>query len=337
MNNEKISIIVPIYNVEKYLNKCIESITSQTYKNIEILLIDDGSTDGSAAICDKYAKMDARIKVIHKQNEGVSLTKNLGIDISTGEYIAFVDGDDYIEKNYCELLYNNITNTDSDVSILAYNVVREDGTQIDGAVAENGLDEDEIIVYEGQDIIKELLKQKTIKNFVCKLYKKTVLSYFPVGVTYEDIVFSFEVLNKARRVVYMNTRCYNYLKRKGSITAIVSEKNLKDFGNAIYDRYKIVDKNYPNLLNYNMYAFLESTIALSIKNVISGRMYNEVNETVEKFIKIIKDFLQKNESEFLLLLNDYQKLCLYLMKYNTELYYQFLKERQRLKVLGEIK
>jgi len=281
--------------------------------------------------------MDARIKVIHKQNEGVSLTKNLGIDISTGEYIAFVDGDDYIEKNYCELLYNNITNTDSDVSILAYNVVREDGTQIDGAVAENGLDEDEIIVYEGQDIIKELLKQKTIKNFVCKLYKKTVLSYFPVGVTYEDIVFSFEVLNKARRVVYMNTRCYNYLKRKGSITAIVSEKNLKDFGNAIYDRYKIVDKNYPNLLNYNMYAFLESTIALSIKNVISGRMYNEVNETVEKFIKIIKDFLQKNESEFLLLLNDYQKLCLYLMKYNTELYYQFLKERQRLKVLGEIK
>lgn len=337
MNKGKISVIVPIYNVESYLSKCIKSIIEQSYKNLEILLIDDGSTDTSGVICDEFAKIDNRIKVVHKPNEGVSLTKNLGIDISTGEYIAFVDGDDSIEQDYCQLLYDHITATGSDISILSYNVVREDGTNIEGAVAENGLAKDEVAIYEGNDIIKELLKQKTIKNFVCKLYKKEVMTYFPVGVNYEDIVFSFEVLNKAKKVVYINSRRYNYLKRKGSITAIVSEKNLKDFGKAIYDRYEIVLKNYPELLDYNMYAFLESTVALSIKNVISGRQYEEVDECVEHFISIIKEYLQKNEERFLLLLNDYQKLCIYLMKYNTELYYLFLKERQRLKVLGEIK
>ena len=334
---EKISVIVPIYNVEIYLDKCIKSIIEQTYKNLEILLIDDGATDNSGAICDKYAALDDRIRVIHKANEGVSLTKNLGIDISTGKYISFVDGDDYIEPEYFELLYNNMIEQDADISILSYNVVREDGSHIEGAVTETDLKNDEIVVYEGQDIIKELLKQKTVKNFVCKLYKKDVMKYFPVGVTYEDIVFSFEVLNAAKKVVYMNTRKYNYLKRRGSITAIVSEKNLNDFAKAMYDRFVAVNKCYPSLLEYNMYAFLESTVALSIKNVISGRQYLGVNEAVERHIEIIKTFVEQNEQSFFELLNDYQKLCVYLMKYNTELYYTFLKERQNLKIQGKIK
>lgn len=334
---EKISVIVPIYNVEKYLDKCIKSIIDQTYKELEILLIDDGSTDNSGNICDKYADLDNRIRVVHKPNEGVSLTKNLGIDISTSKYIAFVDGDDSIELDYFELLYNNIIEKDADISILSYNVVREDGSYIEGAVAENDLEDNEVVVYDGQDIIKELLKQKTIKNFVCKLYKKDVMTYFPVGVNYEDIVFSFEVLNAAKKVVYMNVRKYNYLKRRGSITAIVSEKNLNDFADAIYNRYEVVNKNYPNLSEYNMYAFLESTVALSIKNIISGRQYKSIDEAVERYIDIIKAFAKDNETTFFEILNDYQKLCVYLMKYNTELYYTFLKERQNLKIQGKIK
>jgi len=334
---DKISVIVPIYNVEKYLNKCIESIINQTYSELEILLMDDGATDNSGKICDKYAEIDNRIKVIHKVNEGVSRTKNLGMEISTGKYIAFVDGDDSIEPDYFELLYNNIISKSADISILSYNVVREDGSHIEGAVAENNLKDSEVVVYEGEDIIKELLKQKTIKNFVCKLYKREVLTDFPVDINYEDIVFSFEVMNMAKKVVYMNARKYNYLKRRGSITAIVSEKNLNDFANAIYNRYEVVNEQHPNLLKYNMYAFLESTVALSIKNVISGRQYESINESVNKYIDIIKNYAKDNEQDFFALLNDYQKLCVYLMKYNAELYYGFLKERQNLKVQGLIK
>ena len=104
----KVSIIVPIYNVEKYLSKCIESILSQTYKNIEIILVDDGSPDNSPQICDEYAKKDDRIIVIHKANGGVSSARNAGIDIATGKYIGFVDPDDYIENNMYELMVNKI-------------------------------------------------------------------------------------------------------------------------------------------------------------------------------------------------------------------------------------
>ena len=334
---EKISIIVPVYNVEKYLEKCVNSIINQTYRNLEIILIDDGSTDNSGIICDELAKKDSRINVIHKENEGVSVTKNLGIKVSTSDYVAFVDSDDWLTEDYCECLYKNMVETNADVSIVAYNVVREDDSIIANLSIDSNMEQDEIVVYEGQEIIKELLKQKTIKNFVCKLYKKDILCDFPVGVTYEDIVFSFDVLSKAKKVVYTNRSCYNYLKRSGSITATVSEKNLNDFSQAIFNRYKVVKEKYPSLEKYNIYAFLESTLALSIKSVLSGRIYKHVNDNVVKFTNIIKEYMDSHEEELFSLLNDYQKLCIYLMKYNLELYYNFLKERQRLKVSGQIK
>ena len=333
---DKISIIVPVYNVEKYLEKCINSIINQTYQNLEIILIDDGSIDDSSKICDTFAEKDNRIRVIHKENEGVSVTKNLGIKISTGSYISFVDSDDYIDSRYIETLYQNLINCDADISTLSYKVVRNDGTVIQTGADGLNMKEDEIAIYEDIDIIKELLKQKTIKNFVCKLYKKSILCEFPVGVNYEDIIFSFEVLRKAKRVVYQNSCFYNYLKRKGSITATITEKNLVDFGNAIFDRYNQVKDIYPSLQKYNMYAFFESTMALSIKSVICDQKYSQVNDKLEEFLTIIKDYIKTNIEEFLPLLNDYQKLCLYLIMYNTHLYYYFLKERQRLKVLGKL-
>lgn len=331
MNTAKISVIVPIYNVENFLVKCIESIITQTYKNLEIILINDGSTDNSGKICDQFSEKDSRIKVIHKENEGVSATKNLGMKISSGEYVAFVDSDDYIANDYCETLYNNMIESGADVSIIGYNVVNEEGIIISNSTEKTGLQFDEIVVYEESEIIEELLKQNTIKNFVCKLYKKSVLSDFPVGVTYEDIVFSFQVLKKAKKVVYINKNSYNYLKRGGSITATISEKNLMDFANAIVNRYLIVKEKYENLLNYNVYALLESTIALSVKYVITERKYENVNSMIQKMVKIVDEYSERWEDEFVKILNNYQKSCVYLMKYNMELYYKFLEECQKLK------
>ena len=121
---EKISIIVPVYNIEEYIEKCVKSITKQTYKNLEIILVDDGSTDSAGKICDKLAEKDERIKVIHKKNGGLSSARNAGMKKATGDYICFIDGDDYISKDYCELMYNalieriiNSKNDDNEVYI----------------------------------------------------------------------------------------------------------------------------------------------------------------------------------------------------------------------------
>ena len=331
---EKISVIVPIYNVENYIEKCILSIINQTYTNLEIILVDDGSTDNSSKIIDEYAKKDSRIKVIHKKNEGVSIAKNLGMKESTSNFISFIDSDDTVTPDYIEILYNNLINTNSDISVIGYKVVTENNNILFDSIYGCNLKKDQVIVYEGIEKIKELLLQKTIKNFGCKLYRKDVLINFPVGVTYEDIVFSLEVIMRSKRVVYTNKSLYNYLKRNNSITATISSKNLNDFANAIYNRYILVKENYKELDKYNIYSFFQSTIALSTKSAIIGMKYEDVNNRIIEFINIIKEYAKDNEEIILTMLSDYEKTCLYLMRYNIDLYYMFLVERQRLKNLG---
>ena len=115
-NNDLISVIIPIYNVEKFLSFCIDSIVNQTYKNLEIILVDDGSTDNSGKICDEYALKDNRIKVMHKQNGGVSSARNVGLNIAKGKYIGFVDSDDYVENDMFEILHNLIIKNNVDIS-----------------------------------------------------------------------------------------------------------------------------------------------------------------------------------------------------------------------------
>ena len=230
MKAQNISVIVPVYNIAKYLPKCIESIINQTYKAIEILLINDGSTDESGKICDEYAKKDDRIKVIHQKNQGISATRNNGIKASTCDYIIFIDSDDYINEDYIKTLYNCIEKTNSDVASVNYNVVKTDETILFNGSKETNLKENELVILEGTDIIKEYLSQKIIKNFVWnKIYKKSVICNFKVGINYEDMAFTLEVLSKSKKVAFINKSCYNYVKRDDSITATISEENLNDF------------------------------------------------------------------------------------------------------------
>lgn len=330
---EKISIIVPVYKVEKYLPRCVESIINQTYKNLEIILVDDGSPDNCGKLCDEYAQKDERIKVIHKPNGGLSAARNSGINISTGDYIAFIDSDDWISEDYCETLYHGIVDTNSDISIIDYNVVNEEDkitNPVDANSENTGLTS---ITYENENIIKELLLQKNIKNFVWRmLYRKNVICNFLEGVNYEDMFFTLQVLMNVQKVVYTKKRCYNYLQRGGSITATISEKNLTDFIKAVKNRFEIISKSYSELTAYNVYALFESTVGLSTKYIIAETQYENVNEVIQEFINTI----MKHEEEIISLLNDYQKLCLYLMKYNLDLYYNFLKERQTLRIQGKI-
>ena len=181
---EKISIIVPIYNVEKYLEKCIKSILSQTYKNLEIILVDDGSPDKCGMICDKYKEIDDRIIVIHQENKGLSGARNTGLKNANGKYVCFIDSDDYINEHMIETLYENLIKTGSDISICDFFQVKENENikikKIENAVK----------IMNKQECLKKLLYHKYKLDIVTwnKLYKQELFNNieFPEGKIYED-------------------------------------------------------------------------------------------------------------------------------------------------------
>ena len=147
---EKISIIIPIYNVKEYLKRCVDSVLNQSYKNIEVILIDDGSTDGSEKICDEYAKKDKRVVVVHQKNSGVSASRNKGIELATGKYIGFVDSDDYIHKDMFEKLYNSLISTSSSISMCNYQLLDVDEKP-------NDIGEFEEIIFSQEETMKRVI------------------------------------------------------------------------------------------------------------------------------------------------------------------------------------
>ncbi|EGO6689884.1 glycosyltransferase, partial [Enterococcus faecalis] len=161
----KISIIVPVYNVEKYLEKCVRSILAQTFTDFELILVDDGSPDSSGAMCDQFAEQDQRVKVIHKENGGLSDARNAGIEIATGEYLGFVDSDDYIADDMYELLYTNIVKEDADLSICGIYDVYEGKEPVEK--------QQQYIVLDKVAAMKMILEAKVVSvHAVNKLYKK---------------------------------------------------------------------------------------------------------------------------------------------------------------------
>ena len=211
-----ISVIVAVYNIEGYIEKCVRTIMEQTYHNLEIILVDDGSTDRSADIIDQLATQDNRIIVIHKKNGGLSDARNAGIERATGEYLAFVDGDDWIDTTMYADIMKAILESKADIGICRYRQIYPDrcidessGTQL---------------VLEGKEALSRFIKEEDcvqIQNAAWnKVYKSELLGEqrFPIGKWYEDIVFTTILLSKVNRCVYLDTAYYNYvLEREGSI------------------------------------------------------------------------------------------------------------------------
>ena len=222
MENDLISVIVPIYNVEKYLSQCIDSIINQTYKNIEIILVDDGSPDSCDEICDEYAKKDDRIKVIHKENGGLSDARNHGIDLATGKYIAFVDSDDYINEQYLEKLYNAIIDNNTQVSQCNFIIVEDNKNEI----LKRGYTGN-IKTKSGYNMIKEISTKKCWENIIIcnKLYSAKLFNdiRFPVGKIHEDEFVTPKILYNVDNIAIVKEYLYNYRKNQNSITG----KNFK--------------------------------------------------------------------------------------------------------------
>ena len=214
----RISIIVPVYNVETYLRECLDSLIHQTYKNIEIILINDGSTDNSGKICDEYGRNDTRIKVFHIKNSGPSVARNYGLTKVTGEYIMFVDADDWIESREVEICYNTIRNEDCDVilfNLCKFNDTcrKECRTFGEGIKRFSGRGikylEDVLVIPEK----KLATTNVSLIGSVCKFYKKCITEgcYFPENVDYgEDTCFMAQILEKAHKVTYIDNVFYYY-------------------------------------------------------------------------------------------------------------------------------
>lgn len=228
-----LSIIVPIYNVEKYLERCIDSIINQTYKNLEIILVDDGSKDASGIIADTYASKDDRIKVIHKENGGLSDARNHGLDQARGNYIIFIDSDDFIDSSMCEILFTTAEKYSSDIVSCNYYIFRAENHI---SVHPMSIQEDEK-VFSGIDILKYyLIKTEPFDlNIVCnKIFKADLFNSkdgqirFPKGRVQEDNFTTFRLFAKSDVVTTINQPLYYYLQRADSIMANFSKKFVKD-------------------------------------------------------------------------------------------------------------
>lgn len=237
-----ISVIVPVYNVEKYLNKCVESIVNQTYKNLEIILVDDGSTDSSGTICDQWAKKDNRIRIIHKENGGLSDARNKGLSVANGDYIGFVDSDDWIDLDFYKTLIINCKRYNADLA--ACKVIKEFDDHEETFICDCTKE-----LFSPEEAIETLLNGKVFLAVVWnKLYKRTLFTdvEFPVGKIHEDEFITYKVLGSAKRLVFNKSTYYYYRQREGSIMSTISYNNT-DVLEAYYQRCIYIKEHFPNL------------------------------------------------------------------------------------------
>lgn len=291
--NDKISIIIPIYNVEKYIHRCVDSVLAQTYHNTEIILVDDGSLDRCGKICDEYAKIDKRIKVVHKENGGLSDARNAGIEVATGDYIGFVDSDDYISEDMYEKLYSALINNNADMSICSFKYVGEDITakfDNDNSPIKNG-------VLSGSSILFEKMNEQKFWYWVVawnKLYKRELFSdiRFPVGKINEDEFIIHHILLKCDNVACVSDMLYYYVQREGSIMNIkYSVKNL-DLAEAFMRRSQhILNSGYKSMASYN--ALMRGIIVL-VKGYSRCRKDDGAKERYKELKKLYRKISQKN-------------------------------------------
>lgn len=255
-DNELISIIVPVYNVEKYIEKCINSLINQTYSNIEIILVDDGSTDSSGKICDTYLNKEKRIKVIHKKNEGLGLTRNVGIDNANGKYLVFVDSDDFVHEELIENLYITLKENNADTCYCGFfeyysdDKILEKKAFYDNKLFQNKEIIDKIFLEMIATLPNGKIDSRVSMSVWHGMYSKKIISdnkiYFPSEREYisEDIIFHMEYLQKARKVFFISKSLYYY--RQNNISSLTHKYNKDEF----YKHKKVIDKVYNNLLTF---------------------------------------------------------------------------------------
>lgn len=283
--DELISVVVPIYNVEKYLPKCIESILRQSYENLEIILIDDGSTDCSGQLCDKYAKQDNRIIVIHKKNGGASSAKNVGLRIAKGEYLTFVDSDDYLEQDAYLYMVSKLKEHHADVIHCCYRDVYTNFSK--DRILENSTEKFDTVEY-----LRRFTADWTCGLLWNKLYRRKIFQniYFEEGHKIDDEFFTYQGIMNAGKIIYCPKVIYNYRKRKSSV--MMSEESQKkilmDKLDYLQKRRLKVSARFPELKQDFDYHFLNMLLILSTDSAATV-------ESIQEIQKLLKMYFRKGD------------------------------------------
>lgn len=260
-----ISVIVPVYNVERYLDQCMHSLVRQSYANLEIIVIDDGSTDSSGRKCDAWAERDSRIRVIHQANKGLAGARNTGLDTARGDYIGFVDSDDYTLPDMFSTMMRNIWESEADLSIISYE--RENP---DGGIYSNALFGQKLVMT-SEDAFKYVNMHGYFYVVAWdKLAKKELFDglRYPLDAEYaEDSPVTYQLLDRAERIVYDSTPLYRYRMTKGSQSHGITDKFAQSTGNML----ELVRKKYPQDEPYAAYGHLESIVGTYNRIVLAGK------------------------------------------------------------------
>ena len=283
-----ISVIIPIYNVEKYLDKCVQSALAQTYQNLEIILVDDGSSDSSTEICYKYEKMDPRVKVVRKENGGMSDARNAGLAVAKGKYIQFVDSDDYMAENMIEIMHKNICEYDADISLCSHYIVtdRECVTDATG----------EKTVYTNVEAIEELLLDTKIRSYVWnKMFKASLFENikFPKGRIFEDILITPKLFAEAKKLIFDDTPLYYYFQREASILHNQCVRLRLAYIEASLEFYDFVRSKFDNMERFCNYNIAHITINeyndIGLFKIYELKENQKVIDLYESFKKILSD------------------------------------------------
>ena len=316
-----ISVIVPVYNVEKYLERCVKSIAAQTYKDLEILLIDDGSTDKSGEMCDDFQQTDSRIKAFHKQNGGLSDARNYGIEHSAGEFISFVDSDDYIDEKMLETLHRLITENDADLAVCSAMDVFEgkEVTQVK-EIKEFNLNKVESYKY--------MLRGDGIPSACNKLYKRQTVGdvRFPVGKLYEDGFFTPQILKKVEKTAVTSKPMYYYFRRADSITTKPFRKGDLDVIEAYDKCVKQVKKLCPEALPYAEFRYRNAYF-----NVLDKMLMRDDCKEIPEYKQVVK-YLKKHTAQ---IVKDpgfgkMRKIAAVALKFSVPLYKKILLTKQKI-------
>lgn len=287
MYNDLISVIVPIYKVEDYLDKCVDSILNQTYSDLEIFLVDDGSPDSCGEKCDEYAKKDARVRVIHKTNGGLSDARNVALDKITGKYVTFIDSDDYVGNNYIKSMYEALVENDADLAVCSFAYIKENGEFIN-----RPQDSRKVIRLSQKKALYEMLRTKYYSNSAWgKLYRSDHFKdiRYPKGEIYEDIPTTYKLFLKATSVVYVDYVQYYYLYRAAGISKASFKPNRMNAVTYCQDMIDIILKRYPDLNNVAECRLLDAYIGVykSLNTVEAERYREKIEFKIKQLCKSI--------------------------------------------------
>lgn len=288
--HDLISVIIPVYKVEKYLCRCVDSVLEQTYTNMEIILVDDGSPDNCPVMCDEYARQDSRVKVIHQENAGLSGARNAGIDMAQGQWLAFVDSDDYLAADFLERLYQACVDTGSSLSVCRWEYVRGE------TIPEHGTGETR--VYTGREMLANLYVPDGAYFVVAwnKLYRKELFEdiRYPLGRIHEDEATTYRIYDKVRKAAYVDRSLYGYFVTPVSITRGFNPKRM-DWVTAVAERLDFFEqKGYTELMVPGLQALADGSIDIwfGLRDQLPGseKQQEEIRTLIREGLRRVKKY-----------------------------------------------